>query len=66
MKVIGEGGYVAGVELTRRNLETLLAKLDGTPPNSACTIAQGGFYVKAVENEVHYANRKPGPIYGES
>ena len=26
------------VELTRRNLMSLLAKLDGNPPGSACTL----------------------------
>jgi hypothetical protein len=51
------------LELTRRNLETLLAKLDD--PASVRTLADGetGFAVVAVENEAHYANREPGPIY---
>lgn len=50
------------IELTRRNLEVLLAKLDD--PASACTIADGttGFRITAVENEKHYANRSPGAM----
>lgn len=51
------------IELTRRNLEVLLAKLDD--PASARTLCDGttGFAVTAVENEEHYANRAPGKVY---
>lgn len=51
------------IELTRRNLEILLAKLDD--PASACTIAEGttGFRVTAIENDAHYADRSPGAMY---
>jgi len=56
---IGRGEPV-GVELSRRNLEVLLAKLDD--PVSERTIWQPGLYVKAVENEVHYADRAPGDM----
>lgn len=53
-------GPIPIVELTRRNLETLLAKLDD--PNSRCTIAdgEGNVFVKAVENDEHYIGRAPG------
>lgn len=56
------------VELTRRNLETLLAKLDGNPPDSLCTIAKGEpsygwVYVRAVENEAHYSDRPAGRMH---
>lgn len=48
--------------LSRRNLESLLAKLDGHPPGSACILGGGsdapGFFVKAEENEEHYADRE--------
>jgi hypothetical protein len=48
--------------LSRRNLLTLLAKLDGHPVNSACTIGGGddalGYFVRAEEDEVHYAERE--------
>lgn len=51
------------IELTRRNLEALLAKLDD--PASARTLLDGetGFAVTAVENEEHYSDRPPGAVY---
>ena len=58
------------LELTRRNLEGLLAKLDD--PHSAATLTktdeqEEGWYshihVKAVENEEHYADRPAGVMY---
>lgn len=46
------------IVLSRRNLLTLLAKLDGFPKNSECMIgapeAYGEFYVKAEEDDEHY------------
>ena len=62
------------VILSRRNLTSLLAKLDGHPPDSACTIGGGddapGLFVKAEEDDVHYASRvvpvgtaKYGPMH---
>jgi len=55
------------IVLSRRNLLTLLAKLDGHPPDSACTIGghDGGrdYEVKAETDEVHYSGRPaPGPM----
>jgi len=55
MKVLSEQHTII---LSRRNLESLLAKLDGHPPNSACTIGNDGWWIKAEENEVHYAERE--------
>lgn len=64
MKVIfsEHGNDIVGIELTRRNLETLLLKLDRE--DSARTIAKLAInphrtrahdvYVTAVENEAHY------------
>jgi hypothetical protein len=54
---------IVGIELTRRNLEILLAKLDD--PASARTILDGetGFRVTAVENDAHYFDRAPGEMY---
>lgn len=51
------------LELTRRNLEALLAKLDD--PESARTLVSpcGRISVRAVEDKVHYSNRKPGTVY---
>jgi len=52
------------VELTRRNLEVLLAKLDDD--TSMKTISKsdkpGTVTVRAVENEAHYGARFPGPM----
>jgi hypothetical protein len=55
-------GALPTVELTRRNLEVLLAKLD--MEGSARTIGDrdGNILVRAVENEEHYADREPGPM----
>jgi hypothetical protein len=56
---------VITVELTRRNLKSLLAKLDGFPADSACTIYLEGaptLIVTAVEDEVHYSDRPAGPM----
>ena len=62
-----EAGHVR-VTLSRRNLLTLLAKLDGYPTNSACTIfreCEGGetLHVTAEEDAVHYAEREPGEMH---
>jgi len=62
------------VTLSRRNLLTLLAKLDGHPPNSACTIVlpgggEGpGLVVRAEENDAHYQARPepPGPMHPDT
>jgi hypothetical protein len=70
MKTVVENGVVVGVELTRRNLEALLAKLDGYPANSACTLFSPGagpsIYVKAVENAEHYSDRRPGALHEDT
>lgn len=66
MKIASTQGSVIQVELTRRNLETLLAKLDD--PTSMKTIyktaddGQGTVFVSAVENEKHYSDRPAGPV----
>lgn len=51
------------VELTRRNLTVLLAKLDGHPKNSFCTISNDGWYVTAVEDAEHYSDRRAGEMH---
>ena len=68
MKVIKEHNGVVGIELTRRNLKALLAKLDGNPPNSACTLVDrtNAAYVKAVEDVEHYADRAPGALHEDT
>lgn len=50
------------IELTRRNLLSLLAKLDGYPFDSACALEMDGWTIKAVEDAEHYADRRPGVI----
>lgn len=54
------------LELTRRNLEVLLAKLDD--PQSSRTLVDPGIRirVKAVEDAEHYSDRPPGPVYTPS
>lgn len=49
--------------LSRRNLEALIAKLDGYPLDSHCTIERDGIYVKAEPDEIHYADRIPGEMH---
>lgn len=63
MRVIqGGSGIVYGVELTRHNLVVLLSKLDRS--DSAKTLMTGGsFFVRAVEDDAHYADRTPGPMH---
>ena len=61
------------VTLSRRNLLTLLAKLDGHPPNSACTIVLPGdegpdLQVRAEDDDAHYQQRPepPGAMHPET
>lgn len=56
--------------VSRRNLLTLLAKLEGYPEESACTIIGGieapGFILRAEPDEVHYAARPFGVMHEET
>ena len=58
------------VMLSRRNLLTLLAKLDGHPPGSACMIRGGTdapkLYVMAEEDDVHYQDRGRGTVHPDT
>lgn len=60
MKLILKDGNIPILELTRRNLETLLEKLDD--PNSVRILIDPAdqIAVRAVENDVHYKTRLPG------
>lgn len=65
MKVnVFDQGAVMMVTLSKRNLLTLLSKVDN--PNSARTIykVNGGVYVgvKAEPDDVHYGEQKPGKM----
>ncbi len=57
------GLKVPVLELTRRNLEILLAKLDD--PRSLRTLIDpdGNIAVRAVENDNHYSARPPGTMF---
>lgn len=48
------------VELTRRNLEVLLAKLDDSLSKRTIIDCDHRIAVRAVENDEHYAHRQPG------
>jgi hypothetical protein len=50
------------LELTRRNLETLLAKLDDPLSVKTLTDPTGVIAVVAVPNEEHYSDRPPGTV----
>jgi len=67
MRLDYAGGREIFVPLSRRNLETLLAKLDGNPPDSACTLLLEGLdhylVITAETNEEHYRSRNPGPMH---
>lgn len=67
MKVTNENPGFTTIVLSRRNLLTLLAKLDGFPPDSACAITGGyeapNIWIRAEEDEVHYATRPAGEMH---
>ncbi len=68
---IERDGYGVHVFLSRRNVETLLAKLDGYPPDSACTIVGPALYdeafaVTAEEDCPHYDHESRGEVRGEA
>lgn len=66
MKVI-QYGPVTRVILSRRNLLALLAKMDGYPPDSGCSIEGGsdaqGYVISAEEDNIHYRDRPAGRMH---
>jgi hypothetical protein len=52
----------ARLEVTRRNLETLLGKLDDPVSERALIDSDNQIIVIAVENEAHYSDRAPGEV----
>lgn len=69
MKFLERGDLqIPTVELTRRNLLALLAKLDGKPSDLLCTVVDpsGSIAVKAVEDDEHYSDRAPGRMHDET
>jgi len=51
------------LQLTRRNLETLLAKLDDPASNRTLIDPDNQILVMAVEDDEHYKTRAPGSVY---
>ena len=53
------------VILSRRNLQTLLLKLDVEDSMKTLTRATEGGYLMVVaeENDIHYGDRTPGPMH---
>lgn len=70
MKLVFAAPGTIELELTRRNLRSLLAKLDGFPPDSACTITKYDeghlVIVRAVEDWDHYAARPAGGVHADT
>lgn len=71
MKAVYENNELVGIELTRRNLETLLLKLERADSERTITklfvndhrTRAIQFAVTAVENEAHYADRPAGEMH---
>ena len=63
MRYIKEESGIPVLELTERNLRTLLEKL--TYPYSSRTLIDGEnkIAVRAVPDEEHYSDRAPGVVY---
>ena len=51
------------LELTRRNLEALLAKLDDPVSQRVLIDPDHTIAVRAVEDEEHYLDRMPGVVF---
>lgn len=51
------------VELTRRNLEALLAKLDDPLSHRTLVDPANHIAVRAVEDSDHYKTRRPGEVH---
>ncbi len=51
------------LELTRRNLESLLAKLDDPLSARSLIDPDHRIMVRAVENDEHYQDRAPGAVF---
>lgn len=73
---VPEVAQIVGIELTRRNLERLLAKLDHNDAINRGVLEgrgilrsevriidpTGSMYVQGVEDDEHYSDRSPGPM----
>lgn len=63
MKFIAKERGLPVLELTRRNLTTLLDKLDDPRSARSLVDGEGQIMVTAVEDEEHYSNRAPGVVF---
>lgn len=63
MKYVESDNAIPVLELTRRNLEVLLAKLDDPLSHRTIIDGEGKIYVRAVENDAHYSDRSAGAMY---
>lgn len=72
MKIIHRSAASITIELSRANLQALLAKLDGHPPDTSCVLlrydasAQCYLRVHAVENSEHYLHRDRGIMHEDT
>jgi len=64
--VICDTPHRVRVWLSRRNLLALLAKLDGYPQESSCTLVKDGLAVTAEEDKDHYNGVKGGKMHPET
>lgn len=62
MKYIDQGELPI-VELTRRNLTALLDKLDDPISRRTLIDPDNKIMVRAVQDDEHYGDRKPGAVY---
>lgn len=62
MKVIRkDNSDIVRVELSKRNLEVLLGKLETKDQTgSFCTIEKDNIFITAVRDEMHYSETQPG------
>lgn len=58
------------VVLSRRNIEVMLAKLNGHPPDSLLTALGGGeaegLILRVEENDIHYGDRPYGRAHPDT
>lgn len=72
MKIVHKSAASITIELSRANLQALLAKLDGHPPDTSCVLlrydasAQCYLRVHAVENSEHYLHRDRGIMHSDT
>lgn len=57
------GSEPCTIELTRRNLGILLAKLDDPLSHATLLSPCGKIIVRAVDDDRHYSDREPGEMF---